>query len=427
LLSRRRFPAARLFAGQFLIALLWMAYVQAHGNAVLGIYFYACFLLPFAFLAIGSWMWQALQSLATATYLSTCAAGVIFFGLAWLIAPSAVLPPFLALAGAIALGAALTLRAKPVAPLLALIGFVLLAAPAISQRYGGLQPRQLQQQFESIMQARSRIEAVRGGHAVRFWYDEKDRAAPDATALRSTYLWFSSLLADTFFKPCDAEVAPSTIVAVISADPDPESNFARPALAERTLDGCWASLGMRALAVETDTIHRESYDYTLSLLRVEAIPGAWQPVPPGPLPLENWTIAPGNDARAQLDSRADGIKLTTHAQPESIGAIYPPITAPETGLYRVCLRVWPGDGIVIFAARATTGDPAWLASTADPYWNGSDSDMVLWLRLTAGQQFQLTLSNHNGAVHRPATVLMQSLTVVRVAATSVDSPQTPAR
>jgi len=184
---------------------------------------------------------------------------------------------------------------------------------------------------------------------------------------------------------------------------------------------------MHAVPVETDTIRRDSYDYTLSMLRVESIPGEWQPLGSGPFPLQNWAITPGSDTRAQLDRRADGIKLTTHSQPESIAATYPPITVSDTGLYRVCLRVWPGDGIVSLGARAMTGDHSWLASTAGHYWNGADHDMVLWLRLAAGEKFQLTLSNHNGAVYKPATVLMHSLSVVQVAATSTDSPQKPAR
>jgi hypothetical protein len=394
---------------------------------VLGIYFYACFLLPLAFLAIGGWLWPALAKLSAPFYIVTATAGALLFALAWLLSPRTALPSYLPAAGAALLLLAILFRRFAAAPLLSLVAFALLAAPGIAQRYGGLDSRQLQRQFESLLQARGRIETVRAGHAVRFWYDDRDPAAPDATALRSSYLWASSLLADNFVAPCDAEVVPSTIVAVISADPDPESNFARMPLATRTLDGCWAAMGMRAAPVETDTIHREAYDYTLSLLRVEPIPDAWQPIDSGRLPLDRWAIAPAADSLARLERRSDGIKLTTHAEPDSVAALYPPLTAPETALYRVRLRMWPGDGIVGFHARDAADARSLLGSTSAHYWNGSDSDMVLWIRLAAGQQFQLTLTNANGAVHKPATILLHSLAVDRVALTSAESPKTAGR
>lgn len=425
--------AAVLFAAQFWCALAWMAYTQAHGNAVLGIYYYACFLLPFGFLVIGTWFWPGVDALGTWAYLLTCVAGAAIYALAWLAGTTGVASrlPHAGLAGAVILAASFAARRRAGGAILSLLGFGLLLAPGIALRYGGLEPHQFRRQYESIIHARSRIEAVRQGHAVRFWYDGKDRAMPDGTALSSTYLWSASLVAESFSpSPCDAELVPSTILAVISADPAHGWEFA-----QSTLAGCWNGRGLRAVPVESDVIDRGSYRYTLSLLRVEPIPGEWIPLaavagadgqvvlrdapdaaPPAAFPPQFWSVAAGEDSRAQLRTVMDGVEVRTHARPESLAALYPTMAAPVTGWYRFRMRMWPGAGLVRFGAYGPGGAARWLGYSAQRYWNGSDSDIVFWVSLAAGQEFQLGLANDNEGVRLPASLLMKEVTAVRVRA-----------
>jgi hypothetical protein len=428
----KRTGASVLFAGQFLCALAWMVYTQAHGNEVLGIFYYAGFLMPFTFLVIGTWFWPGVDQVATRTYVRICCAGAAVFGLVWVEPVTLFLTalPYAALAGAVILTASLAVRRRPAGILLSLVGFALLVAPAVGMRYGGLDPREFQRQYESILLARSRIEAVRQGHAVRFWYDQKDRAAPDAAALSSTYLWSASLLGIGFAGPCDVELPPSTIVAVISADEAGRG----PALMFRAMARCWEGKELRFSPVETDTIDRGRYRYDISILRVEAVPGAWLPLDPvfapsGPVALREmpdsgqpvefppryWTVEPGDDSHALLRPGPDGLLVKTHSRPDSLAALYPPMSAPAAGLYRFRMRMWPGAGSLRFGAYDRSRNEPWLAYSAKLYWNGTDSDIVFWVRLAEGQEFQLALANSNGAVHLPASLLMKSVTAVRVA------------
>ena len=368
-----------LFAAQFLCALAWMAYTQMRGNPVLGVFYYASDLLPFTFLTIGVWFWPSLESLKTRTWVWICLAAAALFGLVWLddVARFAAAIPHAALAGIAALVVSLLFRHRAAGLALSLAGSALLLAAGVASRYGGLDAHAFRRQYVSIMDARARVETVRSGAAVRFLYDPADRAAPDATALSSTYPWSSSLIGTSSTEPvpgadklCDVELAQSTVIAAIWANGAHGPGFVQSALA-----GCWDGKGLRATPVETDAYDRGSYRCTMVLLRVEPVPGAW--IPAGPVfdssgsadlrdaaaaeasefPPQRWNLQPGGDSRAYLRPGLGGVQVQTHATPGSIAALYPVLRAPAAGRYRFAMRYWRTAGFIHFGAYRRPSRP----------------------------------------------------------------------
>jgi hypothetical protein len=428
-----------LFAAQFLFALVWMAYTQMRGNPVLSVYYYASDLLPFTFLVMGVWFWPSLDSLPTRVWALVCAAAAALFGLVWLDAvarlPAAI--PHAALAGIAALSLSLAFRRRASGVILSLAASALLVALGVNSRYAGLDAHALRRQYESMIGARSRIESVRRGAGVRFWYDPKDRAAPDAIALSSTYLWSESLLGASLITPdpdapCGAELAPSTVIAVLSAE-GRHGNLTASALA-----GCLVGTGLRPEPAGTEVFDRGSYRSTLDMLRVETVPGAWTPVAPrfdsarhgvlqdaaspaSEFPLQRWTLEPGGDSRAWLRPVPGGVRVQTHVTPGSLAALYPVLRAPVAGRYRFAMRYWRVAGAIRFGAYRADYPGRWLASASKPYWDGTDPDLIFWVRLAAGEEFQLAIDNHNQAVRLPASFLMKGVTAVRVGNPAADA------
>jgi hypothetical protein len=435
-----------LFSAQFLCAFAWLAYREVSGDHLLSIYYYTSTLLPFSFLAMGVWFWPALGSLSTRTWGLICAAAAAVFGLVWLDGTAGFLGalPHATLVGCAALAAASLLRRRVAGVVLSIAGFALLMAPGVSLRYAGLERHAYRRQYESIVDARSHLEAARHGAAVRFWYDPADRAAPDAQALISSYLspvWSHS---ETTFTPgpgphawCDAELMPSTLVAGMSTD------GARAAVAAASaVSACWGTAGLRVAPVETGDFDRGSYRYTMALLRVETAPGAWIPVAPvfdsnrhavlqdghdsraTEFPPQYWVVAPGGDSRAYLRAVPGGVEVRTHAAPGSLAALYPAIRAQAGGRYRFAMPYRRYAGAIHFGAfRSGT----WLASATRPSWDGSEPELVFWVDLAAGEEFQLAMDNNNGAVALPASFVMKGVTAVRVKTPAPLPPPAPDR
>jgi hypothetical protein len=233
-------------------------------------------------------------------------------------------------------------------------------------------------------------------------------------------------------KLCDVELVPSTVVAAISADGRHGPDFVQSALA-----GCWEGKGLRATPIETDSYDRDTYSYSMALLRVETVPGAWIPVGPvfdsaghailrdaatpqaSQFPVPPWTLQPG-DSRAYLRPGPGGVQVQTHATPGSLAALYAVLRAPVAGRYRFAMRYWRVAGAIHFGAYR---GGQWLASATKPYWDGNDPNLVFWIDLAAGQEFQLAIDNHNQEVQLPASFVMKGITAVRVGNSPASAPR----
>jgi hypothetical protein len=183
----------------------------------------------------------------------------------------------------------------------------------------------------------------------------------------------------------------------------------------------------------------DSVRCTLEMLRVETVPGAWTPVAPARaaggrwvledsagsagFPLRNWALEPGGDSRAWLRPEPGGVRVQTLGTPGSLAAQYPAMRAQTAGLYRFAMRYWRVGGVIRFGAYRAGQPGQWLASASRPYWDGNDPDLIFWVRLAAGEEFQLGIANRNDAPGLPASFLMKGITAVRVADTAADAPR----
>ena len=263
--------AAALFSWLFLGALAWMIWCQIRGNPLLGLPFHASILLPFSFLAIGARLWPELETASPRYYLLFCCVLAVVLGYAWLDdgPVTAARIPYAVWMGLAALVVSLVLRLSPENVICGLAGCFVFTALGVVPCYTRVEAHGYRNQYQALCRARERIEVVRQGRPVRFWYDKEDRALPDATALNSTYSWADSLLSQSFgTAPCGQEPAPSTIIAAIGSDPSHGTDFVAS-----TLTGCWSGKGLRVVPVETDIIPRGASSYRLSLLRVERVSG----------------------------------------------------------------------------------------------------------------------------------------------------------
>jgi hypothetical protein len=261
-----------LFSLQLLCALAWMTYAQLRGRPELGGFYSASKLMPFSFLVIGARFWPDVEKVRLPDYLTFCSVAAVTLGYAWLDEGMTLAAglPYAAWVGAVALLVPLFWIRFPEYLICSLGGFFILTAVGAGARYGGINAHAFRDQLQSLSVARERVEIVRHGRAVRFWYDDKDAAMPDALALNATYLGERSLLSHTFSAaPCDKDLAPSTIVAAIAANPLHGPDFQASALAT-----CWSGKRLRATPIEIDNFQRGTSGYEMSLLDIEAAPSA---------------------------------------------------------------------------------------------------------------------------------------------------------
>jgi hypothetical protein len=417
--------AGLLFLAQFLPALGFMGYMQHRGSQALGFPFYSSYLLPFIFLVIGTSFWPAVEKISQARYVLICCVAAVVFGAVWYDYAGIVLPIWPAaiwrtvLLGGCLLASGLVLRQRTVGILLAIAGLAIFTSQA---RFATPQdPHAYRRQYEALMRARERIETIRNGRYVRFWYDAHDPAIRDYDALSSTYLWSSSLWGDKFpAPPRNVDVPPGTLFVVLSSQ-DRDSELAR-----QTLSQCWEPYGMRATLAGNDIIDRGSYRYTMALLIAEVDPARWRPLQavfdpngkghlqpvegsaaPIAFPLDLWMGL--NDQ--YLRGVAAGVVVRTPRAMNTLAATYPALVAVTGGKYRFAVRYKPVNGEAGLGASIGDGSP-WLTLSAAGHPADNDHEVDVWVDLKSGQEIHLGIMN--GAEGPPATFLMKAVTAVEV-------------
>ena len=418
--------AGLLFAAQWSLAMAWMGFMQGRGSQSLGLPFYASYMLPFTFLVIGTSFWPAAEKIGLARYVLVCGIAAVVFGAVWYDYAGAFLPTWPAairqtvLVGGCALASGLALRRRMAGILLAIAGLAIFTSQA---RFAmPADPHAYRRQYEALMRARDRIETIRNGRYVRFWYDAHDPAVADYDALSSTYLWSSSLWGDKFpAPPRDVDVPPGTLFVVLSSQTHDSE------LARKTLSQCWQRYGMRAAFVENDIVDRSSYRYTMALLTAEADPARWRPLrvifdpngkghlqpvegstAPAAFPLDLWTGV----NEQYLRRVAGGVNVHTPRAMNSLAATYPTLVAPAAGRYRFALRYKMENGEPGFGASIGDGAP-WptLSTSGHPFEN--DREMDFWVDLKSGQEVRLGIM-HSGVNEPPASFLLKAVTAAEV-------------
>jgi len=224
--------------------------------------------------------------------------------------------------------------------------------------------------------------------------------------------------------PCDVELPPSAIVALVSAAGQHDMGFF--ANAEQP---CWQGKGLRAVPEDREWIERGRYSLGVALLRVEPVSDAWiaQGLEFGvdgrstlrdgngaPWPLDRWSVYKGSDSKAFVQTAADGLRVRTHAVPESIAALYTPMQATVAGYYRFSLHTSPDAGSITFGAVSPDDPRRWVARDSGHVWDGSDYELVIWVHLKTGEAVQLAVANNNGQETVSSRFLLRAVSAVRV-------------
>lgn len=265
---REGISASALLSVPFLLVLLCMTAAQLRGHPELGEFSTASKLLPFVFLVIGANFWPEVEQVRLLDFLTFCVAAAAILAYAWLqegmtFAASLPYAPWLGIA---ALLAALFWRRFPEYLICSAGGFFVLTSVGTGARYGGIDPHALRNQLELLSIARERVEIVRLGKPIRFWYDAKDAAMPAAVALSSTYAGEESLLSHTFNQsPCNKPLTPSTVVATIAS-----GSLLGPDAVASALAVCWNGAALHAVPIEIDNFHRGPSSYQISFVRIQA-------------------------------------------------------------------------------------------------------------------------------------------------------------
>ncbi len=417
--------AGVLFVAQWSLAIGLMGYMQNRGGPVLGISYYASYLLPFTFLVIGTSFWPAAEKISQARYVLICCAAAVVFGAVWYDYAGIILPIWPAatrqtvLVGGCLLASGLALRQRTAGILLAITGLAIFTSQAWFHM--PKDPHAYRRQYEALMHARERIEANRRGRYVRFWFDAHDPAVRDYDALSATYLWSNSIWGDRFPEPPrDVDIPPGTLFVVLSSQGHDSE------LARKTLSQCWEPYAMRAALVENDMVERSSYRYTMALLTAEVDPARWRPLDavfdpngkghlqpvegsaePVAFPLDFWTGV----NEQYLQRVAGGVRVRTPRALNTLAAMYPALVASASGRYRFALRYKLENGAPGFGASIGDGSP-WLTLSTGGHQAENDREVDFWVDLKSGQEIHLGIMN--GEEGPPASFLMKAVTAVEV-------------
>jgi hypothetical protein len=438
-----RNAAGLLYSGQLLAVLAFMGYEQNRGVPVLGLYYYSSLLLPFVFLVIGVSFWPAAEKISRTGYVMICGVAVVVFGGVWgdyaghilPIWPAAIRPT--ALAGGAALAMALVLRRRTAGILLAIAGFTLLTsevrftsiapftseirnqAPATAHAY--------RQDYERIMHARERVESIRNGRAIRFWYNSHEPAVLDYFALNSTYLYQYSLLSANFPRgACSTEIDPAGVVVVLSSDER------APEIARGALGDCWRGFGVKPVVAEVDVQKWAGAPYIMAVLSAEPDSSMRRPLraifnssgqadlqpvetstEPVPLPLDRWTLCNQKSDMPTMKAASGGVAVRTPRRQYAFALTYGPLVAPEDGRYRFALKYRPRSGRFCFGARFTD-ESGWLATDITGHPAGSGRELAFWVDLTRGETFLLRIANNNDTGDGAASFLMEEVTAIKL-------------
>jgi len=428
-----RSAAGLLFSILLLLAVAIMEYTQESGTPVLGYSYYADYLFPFVFLTIGSSFWPNSDKMSPRAFALICCAAAAVFAVFWYDSVAQLLSrwpvPFwetILLGGAV-LALALALRQRSAGTLLALVGLVIFTVEFRVDE--GTDPHAHRELYERILLARERVEYLRNGHPVRFWFSEHDPDYSDYLALNSTYVanysWLG-LKQDFPRHGCDLSVDPGTLVVVSSRNKD------LPEMARTILADCWRASGMKPVVQEVDVLQRSDQPYTVAMLKAETDFSVLRPLravfdstgkaelqlvenpsEPVPLPLDRWTIGAGEKGLTSIGVTSAGLALRTPRAQYAAAVSYGPLIVPDTGRYRFALKYRPGSGYFVFGARPLD-ESRYLATDTVGHPAGEDREMAFWLDLKRGEAIRLRIANNNPHGDGVATFLMEELTAIEL-------------
>jgi len=409
---------------QLCLTLAVLGYMQRTGAPGLGLSYYACYLIPFTFLVAGTSFWRGIDRLSTGNYLPICAVAVGIFGFPWyaytLPPLSAWLPAGLAAGLIVAiLLSALFVRHTAAAALLAIAGFGLLTAE--TRPPAGASPHEARRNYERIVQTRERLELVRRGRRIDFWYDEKDPELPNYSSLVSTYIYNQSFFSTGFPQfACGSSTAPDTGVVVLS------TRKGAAELARRLLADCWRKDGLLARVEHAGVVEGITQPYTVAAIFATPNPAVRHPLravfdgagggvlatldhlpDAAAFPLDRWRMEP----RTSAHSSPAGLQVRTPRAAFAFALTYPPLTAPATARYSFTIDYQPGAGWFAFGL-CQPGRYNWMGVGTSQNRFQPPRQVVVFADLKQGETFELAIENNNNDGPGAASFAIQEVHAV---------------
>jgi hypothetical protein len=355
----------------------------------------------------------------------TCCATAVVFGAIWYHAEQWRLPAReTALAAAGVLAMALVLRRRQTGTLLAMAGFALLTAGVVTE---AVRLHGTRAEYGRVMHARERVDSVRHGGAVWFWFNQSDPDSPDYFALNNTYMAESRRLGTAFPQyGCDVKLETGALVVVSSRDEH------APETASGVLRDCWRAYGMKPVVKEVDRFQPGGRPYTVAMIGAEAdssLRHSLRPVfdstgkasleivenstAPVAFPPERWIPWQHQTDNGAMRITPGGIAVLTPQGPYAYAIGYPPLAAPVTGRYRFALQYTHRSGQFSFGARPSD-DSRYLATDAVGHREGNVRELCFWLDLKRGETVRLLVANNNNFGFGAASFVIEKLSAVEV-------------
>lgn len=415
--SRKNMQAILVIAHLGLLFAVFVVF-EGRGTTVLTLEYYASYLIPLTFLALGVTLPPVEAPKVFAGWTIALAGAFSYTWWAnsrpapeeWTI--TGVLPPIaiIVLAG--------ILRVQPAAATASVLGLGLLTYSV--RPPSGLGPNDHRDVFRHLMQASSHVEFERQGRPVRFWYDRSESSGREFKALCSMYVYNYSLISEKFPTfPDDRPVEPGVLLIMPAKREDVPAR-ALEALKRKGLGGSVRDTGtigtgkdayhVFALVPQFDAETTEPVGVVLDpggssgRLAPSTDKAASIVLPPG-----GWTLcdAPG----AWMQKRMDGVLIHTGRPSYSNAAKYTRLTSEAEGDYHFTLRYSADFGNAGFGALK--GDESgWLEAVVGTLL-GKVSTVGFTVHLKQGEQFRLAATN-SLPNNRASQFVLKELTVTRL-------------
>jgi hypothetical protein len=408
-LSRRWFRAsvagpAAIYA--FLLACCLMLLCEGKGIPVLQYNFYASYLFPTAFLAIGALLEKPLQHLKGPSTI--------------LLALGVLLVNTVPLWGYNGYLARLKIGFWPAAPLL--FGVVFVACGALNVRganwsivaalvacnlttvsigYSVADRHEARHEFARVSEAVATVDAVRRGEPVRFWYSVKDPHFPEFNALNSIYLWGYTMIGNEFptIMPT-AVVTPGALVVILSSSGDvlPQANeslreksFVADLVDRRDVTGGGAAYTLWFVRVGFDfTMLNPQSLHSCEAAECNVLADAAST--PSELPSGGWIRYQDPNLPSSLERGPEGLAVSTAPTRSAFAVKYGPLVANDAGRYVFRLRYRLLSGGMTFGALAKD-ESRWLAYATAGASQPGERTAVLSLEAAPGEPFWLMIAN----------------------------------
>ncbi len=438
-LMTRRFrqsTAGPAMAGAFLLAVFLMICCEWRGIPVLQFSYYASYLIPPMFLALGALLERPLELLPGAGAVSiACAVLLITTIPLWGYSPilgqlrAETWPAIPLLLGAVfASGALLPPKAAGWTMAAALAGCVVSAAGG----YGFSHGHAGRDSFVRISHAADAIDAVRGNEFVWFWYSGTDPHFDEFHALNSIYLWGYSLIGNQFpaIQP-GVSITDGALIVIPSSSGEVFSCanqalysriFRMEPVARREISEGGVSYSLWFARTRFDSSRLdpqqlrpcESGDCS-ALAEAESASAA--------LPLAGWMLS--SDAHTRSKS-AGGISMTTPQDRQRYASRFGPLLAESAGRYLFKLQYRLENGGISFGAKSLD-ESRWLEQAHIPVSQPGERTAVLSLEAAAGETFWLMIGNRHPLGDYPSRVTIQGLEAYRLPAETMPSRTGPTK